>query len=150
MVHFCEFLKTWSCRSNSVTRQVSFNRKKIGGNCQNSKIQMRHFGWFSNTVYYRPVHGNGKKRNESWYVPCITRLLPFFTIFWGGKQMHLSWWQKHQKGGKKGHAASRVSLVKTVGPFFFGLIFSGPFVTWSVKDLVSHQFGTSTLAWWNE
>ena len=29
----------------------------------------------------------------------------------------------------------------------FGLIFSGPFVTWSVKDLVSHQFGTpSTLA----
>ena len=43
MVHFAEFLKTWSLRSNSVTRQVSFNRTKIGGQCQNSKIQMWHF-----------------------------------------------------------------------------------------------------------
>ena len=50
MVHFGKFLKTWSLRSNSVTRQVSFNRTKIGGKCQNSKIQIRHFGWFSNTV----------------------------------------------------------------------------------------------------
>ena len=50
MVHFDKFLKTWSLRSNSVTRQVTFNRTKIGGKCQNSKIQMRHFGWFSNTV----------------------------------------------------------------------------------------------------
>ena len=40
---FGEFLKTWSLRSNSVTRQVSFSRTKIGGKCQNSKIQMRHF-----------------------------------------------------------------------------------------------------------
>ena len=30
MVHFDEFLKTWSLRSNSVTRQVSFNKTKIG------------------------------------------------------------------------------------------------------------------------
>ena len=29
--HFGEFLKTWSLRSISVTRQVSFNRTKIGG-----------------------------------------------------------------------------------------------------------------------
>ena len=43
MVHFGEFLKTWSLRSNSVTRQVSFNMKKVGGKCQNSKIQIRHF-----------------------------------------------------------------------------------------------------------
>ena len=50
MVHFGEFLKTWSLRSNRVSRQVSFNRSKIGGKCQNWKIQMRHFGWFSNTV----------------------------------------------------------------------------------------------------
>ena len=35
MDHFGEFLKTWSLRSNSVTRQVSFNRTKIGGKCQN-------------------------------------------------------------------------------------------------------------------
>ena len=36
MVHFGEVLKTWSLRSNSVTRQVSFNRTKIG---ENAKIQ---------------------------------------------------------------------------------------------------------------
>ena len=40
---FGEFLKTWSLRSNSVTRQVSFNRTKIGGKCQNRTIQVRHF-----------------------------------------------------------------------------------------------------------
>ena len=33
IVYFGEFLKTWSLRSNSVTRQVSFNRTKIGGKC---------------------------------------------------------------------------------------------------------------------
>ena len=37
MVHFGEFLKTWNLQSNSVTRQVSFNRTKIGGKCQNAK-----------------------------------------------------------------------------------------------------------------
>ena len=51
MVHFGEFLKTWSLRSNSVTRQVSFNRTKIGGKCQNAKIRMRHFESFSNKRY---------------------------------------------------------------------------------------------------
>ena len=34
MVHFGESF--WSLRSKSVTRQVSFNRTKIGGKCQNS------------------------------------------------------------------------------------------------------------------
>ena len=37
IVHFGEFLKTWSLRSNSVTRQVSFYRTKIGGKCQKFK-----------------------------------------------------------------------------------------------------------------
>ena len=46
MVHFGEFLKTWSLRSNRVTRQVSFNRSKIGGKCQNWNVKMRHFGDF--------------------------------------------------------------------------------------------------------
>ena len=32
--------------SNSDTRQVNFNRTKIGGNCQNWKFQLRHFKWF--------------------------------------------------------------------------------------------------------
>ena len=50
MVHLGEFLKTWSLRSNSVTRQVGFNGTKIGRKCQNWKIQMRHFEWFLNTV----------------------------------------------------------------------------------------------------
>ena len=50
IVHFGEFLKTWSLRSNSVTRQVIFNRTKIGRKRQNSKFQMRHFKWFSNNV----------------------------------------------------------------------------------------------------
>ena len=38
-----EFLKKWSLRSNSATRQVSFNRTKISKKCQIAKIQMRHF-----------------------------------------------------------------------------------------------------------
>ena len=33
---FWRVLKTWSLRSNSVTRLVIFNRRKIGGKCQNS------------------------------------------------------------------------------------------------------------------
>ena len=36
MIHFGEFSKTWSLRSSSVTRQVSINRSKIEGKCQNS------------------------------------------------------------------------------------------------------------------
>ena len=50
MVKICKFLETWSLQSNSITRQVSFNRTKIGGKYQNSKIQMGHFEWFSNNV----------------------------------------------------------------------------------------------------
>ena len=30
--------RSWSLRSNSVTRQVNFNRTKIGGKCQNSNV----------------------------------------------------------------------------------------------------------------
>ena len=39
MVHFGEFLKTWSLQSYSVTRRVSFNRIKIDGKCQNWKFK---------------------------------------------------------------------------------------------------------------
>ena len=38
MVHYGEFLKSWSLRSKSGSRQVSFNRTKVGGKCQNSKV----------------------------------------------------------------------------------------------------------------
>ena len=43
MPYFDDFLKTWILRSNSVTRQVYFNRPKISEKCQISKIQMSHF-----------------------------------------------------------------------------------------------------------
>ena len=39
MVHFGDFLKAWSLRSNSVTRQVNFNRTKIGGNTKIQKFK---------------------------------------------------------------------------------------------------------------
>ena len=39
MVHFGEFLNTWSLWSNSVTRQVSFKRTKIGEKCRNSNAK---------------------------------------------------------------------------------------------------------------
>ena len=69
MVHFGEFLKIWSLRSNSVTRQVSFNRTKIGGKCQNSNGtfwvhfstfqqnsgEMRHLRYFLNTVLLKLI-----------------------------------------------------------------------------------------------
>ena len=44
MVNFGDFLKTWNLRSNSVTRQVTFNGTKIGEKRQNYRIHpMRHF-----------------------------------------------------------------------------------------------------------
>ena len=69
MVHFGEFLKIWRLRSNSVTRQVSFNRTKIDGKCQNSNGtfwvhfstfqqnsgEMRHLRYFLNTVLLKLI-----------------------------------------------------------------------------------------------
>ena len=40
---FWRVFEKLNLRSNSVTRQVNFNRTKIGGKWQTSKIQMRHF-----------------------------------------------------------------------------------------------------------
>ena len=56
MVHFGEFLKTWSLLSNSVTRQVIFKRTKIGGKCQNSNATF----WviFKQCVYLKHWCGN--------------------------------------------------------------------------------------------
>ena len=42
------FWQVFENLKNSGTSQVSFNRIKIGGKCQNST---RHFGWFSNNVF---------------------------------------------------------------------------------------------------
>ena len=53
-VNFGEFLKTWGLRSNSVIRQVTFNRTKIDEklmkNANKWKVHMRHFESFSNIV----------------------------------------------------------------------------------------------------
>ena len=59
MVHFGEFLKTWSLRSNSVTRQVSFNR---------TNIQMRPFWWFSNNVHglFGPGRALAQRAFDCW------------------------------------------------------------------------------------
>ena len=84
MVNLDEFLKTWSLRSNSVTRQVNFNRTKISKKCQNSKIQIQHFGWVSNTVL------KGYNLKKSWKFVYIMPFSPlksedfvclFFSIF---------------------------------------------------------------------
>ena len=77
MVQLGEFLKNWSFRSNSVTRQVSFNRTNIDGKCQNAKIQMRHFRWFSNNVL---LGRSGLSSEESAWL-LLMRLLLSFIIF---------------------------------------------------------------------
>ena len=43
MGHFGEFLKTCALWSNSVTRQVNFNRPKIGRKCQTGQFWQDFF-----------------------------------------------------------------------------------------------------------
>ena len=63
MVHyFGEFLKTWSLRSNSVTRQFSFNRTKIGGKCQNSTF----FLSFANLSKIRQIQEKYIPKFSTW------------------------------------------------------------------------------------
>ena len=57
MVQSDKFLKILSFRSNSVSRQVNFNRTKL---VENAKIQMRHFQtmwlgtfWYALEVYFQ-------------------------------------------------------------------------------------------------
>ena len=46
---FWRILKIWNLRSNSVTRKVNFNRKKIGEKM--ATLKMRHFQWFLNKLF---------------------------------------------------------------------------------------------------
>ena len=46
MGHFGEFLKATTCGQTVLPDRSFKNRTKIGGKCQNWKIQMRYFGWF--------------------------------------------------------------------------------------------------------
>ena len=102
VVNFNEFLKTWSLQSNSVTRQINFNKTKIRGKWQNSKIQMRHLCWFSNFVcvwnsfekgskglfkfYIKRYQGSPLETLEVWRV-CWNRSIDF-------SQSHKVWKQK--------------------------------------------------------
>ena len=50
MLNLASFWKPEACGQTELPDRSVFNRSKIGGKCQNWKIQMRHFGWFSNIV----------------------------------------------------------------------------------------------------
>ena len=81
------FEKTWSLQSNSVTRQVSFNRTKIGGKWQNSnatfwvifkhcvgawkirfRYQMGNLGFFFNFCPWYIKEGVESKRRRFYHV----------------------------------------------------------------------------------
>ena len=82
IVHFGEFLKTWSLRSNSVTRHVDF----LKGQKLVENAKMRHFGWFSNTVYAkssRRLSNPRPKIRTKIEIPenCETKIMFFLGLF---------------------------------------------------------------------
>ena len=97
MVNFDKFLKTWSLRSNSVTRQVSFNRTKIGGKCQNSIAtfwvifkQCEEVNVMNRSIIYillsqgeREAHGLGYKEAPHFSVVTLGPPEWFSRSFWG-------------------------------------------------------------------
>ena len=60
-------------RANSVTRQV------IGGKCRNWKIQMRHFGWFSNNV---KLFANSDSKGVLINATYIVKFYESIRLFW--------------------------------------------------------------------
>ena len=77
-----------SLRSNSVTRQVNFNRTKIS---EYAKIEMRHFGWFSNIVK-RHKQGKVKQFNRFLWMKYTSENLngkAYFDYF------SISFWSSH-------------------------------------------------------
>ena len=77
-VYIFEWIKVWLkiqklnfkkpdgwLRSNSVTRQVTFNRTKVGGKYQ---IQMRHFKYFSNNVNKTYGKCHDLKKGKNWKI----------------------------------------------------------------------------------
>ena len=102
MIHFGKFLKTWSLRSNSVTRQVSFNRTKIGGKCQNSKIQMRHFESFSNNVN---LFGHPVLPLQLWYPKRLD--MSHYSILHPLKILRFFYWLYSSSARIRGHCELR-------------------------------------------
>ena len=81
MVQFGKFMKTWSLRSNSVTRQVTLNRTKIGWKCQNWNTQVRHF-----KVIFR--HENSNETFSLWLANIVKFYYPI-RFFCGLRFSHL-------------------------------------------------------------
>ena len=86
MVHFGEFLKTWSLQSNSVTRQVNFNRTKVGGNTKIQKFKWDILGDFQ-TMWsgrkYTVFLSKSCLLEQRWYCEGFVRLLLLqWCIFW--------------------------------------------------------------------
>ena len=76
MVNLANFLYNYSLRSNSVTKQVNFNRTKIGSKCQ--KIQMRLLMFFCKLLwttvmiklfFFFPKWKWGKIHGKTWQNP---------------------------------------------------------------------------------
>ena len=95
-----EFLKTWSLRSNSVTRQVSFNRTKIGRKCQNSKYSNATF-W----VIFKQCDLADGQSNMKFLIQHITEIHKYFDchlpkpIFGSGSLVVIS----EETNGRSGH-----------------------------------------------
>ena len=92
MVRFGEFLKTWSLRSNSVTRQVNFNRTKIGRKCQNGKTKwdiwviFKEFGPFLTkpqikNCRYR-IRNECTKKRKAWSQKILHQSGPLHVSLW--------------------------------------------------------------------
>ena len=69
MVHFGEFLKTCTLRSNSVTRKVTFDKTKIAGKYQNSKLK------YSNKIF-RVIFKQCETDYGSVFLASLWKVLP--------------------------------------------------------------------------
>ena len=105
IVNSINFLKNGSFWSNSVTRQVNFNRTKIGGKCQNWKIKMRHFGWFSNPVMLSQWATNINEGQKGLCPDfCTVQLWPlkmYGILYWSGRRMTLSSYSRCRKSFRR-------------------------------------------------
>ena len=81
MVNFVEFLKTWSLQSNSVTyKSILIGQKMV----ENAKIQMRHYEYFSSTVWSVKVLNLSfslRNANNFWITfPEFSKILEFLFV----------------------------------------------------------------------
>ena len=74
IVNFGESLNTWSLRSNSVTRQVTFKRTKTGGKCQNLKTSNETFSMIfkHSTTLGQTLNFRAKISNLNYYTKSIS------------------------------------------------------------------------------